>query len=106
MRYENGYSDYLEVLDTERSLFSAELQLASARGDYQRALVNLYRALGGDWTNASSASAYQPAQSRGNKSMTDSRTNAAGAGQSRTENRRRRRRRQPRRRQARCARSS
>lgn len=49
-RYENGYSDYLEVLDTERSLFSVELQLASARGDYQRALVNLYRALGGDWT--------------------------------------------------------
>jgi multidrug efflux system outer membrane protein len=50
-RYENGYSDYLEVLDTERSLFSAELQLASARGDYQRALVSLYRALGGDWIN-------------------------------------------------------
>jgi outer membrane protein, multidrug efflux system len=49
-RYENGYSDYLEVLDTERGLFSAELQLASARGDYQRALANLYRALGGDWT--------------------------------------------------------
>ena len=49
-RYENGYSDYLEVLDTERGLFSAELQLASARGDYQRALVSLYRALGGDWT--------------------------------------------------------
>ncbi|MFL6735392.1 MAG: efflux transporter outer membrane subunit [Sphingomicrobium sp.] len=48
-RYENGYSDYLEVLDTERSMFAAELQLASARGDYQRALVNLYRALGGDW---------------------------------------------------------
>ena len=48
-RYENGYSDYLEVLDTERNLFSAELQLTSARGDYQRALVNLYRALGGDW---------------------------------------------------------
>jgi len=49
-RYDNGYSDYLEVLDTERSLFSAELQLASARGDYQRALVSLYRALGGDWS--------------------------------------------------------
>jgi multidrug efflux system outer membrane protein len=48
-RYENGYSDYLEVLDTERNLFTAELQLASARGDYQRALVDLYRALGGDW---------------------------------------------------------
>jgi multidrug efflux system outer membrane protein len=48
-RYDNGYSDYLEVLDTERSLFSAELQLASATGEYERALVDLYRALGGDW---------------------------------------------------------
>lgn len=56
-RYENGYSDYLEVLDTERSLFSAELQLASARGDYQRALVSLYRALGGDWTGEMDVSA-------------------------------------------------
>ena len=52
-RYENGYSDYLEVLDTERGLFAAQLQLASAEGAYQRALVNLYRALGGDWTAAS-----------------------------------------------------
>ena len=52
-RYENGYSDYLDVLDTERSLFSAELQLASARGDHHRAMVNLYRALGGDWINLS-----------------------------------------------------
>jgi multidrug efflux system outer membrane protein len=52
-RYENGYSDYLEVLDTERSLFNAELQLASAHGDYLRALANLYRALGGDWIDDS-----------------------------------------------------
>jgi outer membrane protein, multidrug efflux system len=49
-RYENGYSDYIDVLDAERSLFNAQLQLASVRGDYDRALVNLYRALGGDWT--------------------------------------------------------
>lgn len=48
-RYENGYSDYLDVLDAERNLFSARLQLASARGTYERSLVNLYRALGGDW---------------------------------------------------------
>ncbi|MFL6753447.1 MAG: efflux transporter outer membrane subunit [Sphingomicrobium sp.] len=48
-RYENGYSDYLDVLDAERGLFNAQLQLTSARGDYQRALVNLYRTLGGDW---------------------------------------------------------
>lgn len=48
-RYDNGYTDYLEVLDTERSLFSAELSLSSARGDGYRAVVSLYRALGGDW---------------------------------------------------------
>ena len=60
-RYENGYSDYLEVLDTERGLFAAELQLASARGDYQRALANLYRALGGDWTTVPPTAA-SPAQ--------------------------------------------
>ena len=51
-RYENGYSDYLDVLDTERSLYNAQLQLASARGDYDRALIDLYRALGGDWASA------------------------------------------------------
>ena len=65
-RYDNGYSDYLEVLDTERSLFSAELQLAAARGDYQRALVNLYRALGGDWTNVEPAAAPQSQPGGGN----------------------------------------
>ena len=51
-RYENGYSDYIDLLDAERSLFSAQLQLGAVRGDYDRALVNLYRALGGNWTDA------------------------------------------------------
>ena len=48
-RYDNGYVAYIEVLDTERSLFSAELSLIAARGDAYRLLVDLYRALGGDW---------------------------------------------------------
>lgn len=48
-RYDNGYTDYLEVLDTERSLFSSQLSLSSAQGDQYQALVSLYRALGGDW---------------------------------------------------------
>ena len=49
LRYENGYSDYLDVLDTERGLFSAQLSLTEAKGDRYRAVVGLYRALGGDW---------------------------------------------------------
>lgn len=48
-RYDNGYTDYLEVLDTERSLFSAELSLSDAQGAGFRSLVDLYTALGGDW---------------------------------------------------------
>ncbi|MFL6733886.1 MAG: TolC family protein, partial [Sphingomicrobium sp.] len=49
LRYENGYSDYLDVLDTERGLFNAQLSLTEARGDRYRAAAGLYRALGGDW---------------------------------------------------------
>ena len=49
-RYDNGYCRLPDVLDTERSLFNAQLSLASARGDEYRAHVDLYRALGGDWT--------------------------------------------------------
>jgi multidrug efflux system outer membrane protein len=52
-RYENGYSDYLELLDSDRSLFSAELSLSATRGDSYRSLVELYRALGGDWAGTS-----------------------------------------------------
>lgn len=48
-RYENGYSDTLDVLDTERGLLNAQLAHAAARADRYRALVSLYRALGGDW---------------------------------------------------------
>ncbi len=40
---------YLEVLDGQRSLFSAELVLAQARGTEYQSLVQPYRALGDGW---------------------------------------------------------
>jgi len=49
LRYKGGTTTYLEVLDGQRSLYGAELSLASARGDEFRSLVQLYRALGGGW---------------------------------------------------------
>lgn len=49
MRYTGGTTTYLEVLDGQRSLFSAELTLAQARGTEYRSLVQLYRTLGGGW---------------------------------------------------------
>jgi multidrug efflux system outer membrane protein len=49
MRYTGGTTTYLEVLDGQRSLYSAELTLAEARGNEYQSLVQLYRALGGGW---------------------------------------------------------
>jgi multidrug efflux system outer membrane protein len=49
LRYRGGTTTYLEVLDGQRSLYSAELTLASARGDEYRSVVQLYKALGGGW---------------------------------------------------------
>ena len=40
---------YLEVLDGQRSLYNAELTLAEAQGSEYQSLVQLYKALGGDW---------------------------------------------------------
>ena len=49
LRYTGGTTTYLEVLDGQRSLFTAELTLAQARGTEYQSLVQLYRALGGGW---------------------------------------------------------
>ena len=49
MRYTGGTTTFLEVLDGQRSLFSAELTLAQARGNEYQSLVQLYRSLGGGW---------------------------------------------------------
>lgn len=49
MRFEGGVSPYLEVLDAQRQLFSAEFSFAEALYDQQRSVVYLYMALGGGW---------------------------------------------------------
>ena len=49
LRYDNGYTSYIEVLDAERSLFSAELTYAQTQGVLFGALVNLYKSMGGGW---------------------------------------------------------
>jgi len=49
MRYTGGTTTFLEVLDGQRALFSAEITLAEARGAEYQSLVQLYRSLGGGW---------------------------------------------------------
>jgi len=49
MRYRGGTANYIDVLDSQRSLFQAELTLAQARNNEYQSLVQLYKALGGGW---------------------------------------------------------
>ncbi len=60
LRYDNGYTSYIEVLDAERSLFQAQLQLVQTQGLLYIALINLYKALGGGWVDVAVARAFQP----------------------------------------------
>ncbi len=55
LRFENGYTSYLEVLDAERSLFIAELSRSQTKGALFQALVNLYKAMGGGWVRQAEA---------------------------------------------------
>ncbi|OPY74305.1 MAG: Outer membrane protein OprM precursor [Syntrophorhabdus sp. PtaU1.Bin050] len=49
LRYDEGYTSYIEVLDAERSLFDAELSYTGTQGVLFQSLVNLYKAMGGGW---------------------------------------------------------
>jgi len=48
-RYDSGYTNYLEVLDAERTLLDAELQASTTLQKQLQATVMLYKALGGGW---------------------------------------------------------
>ena len=54
-RYDKGYSSYLEVLETERSLFNVQLQYSELKQQYLNSYVNLYKALGGGWITKTEA---------------------------------------------------
>jgi len=49
MRYRGGVSSYLEVLDSERQQFDAQLGLVRTYRDELLAVVRLYKSLGGGW---------------------------------------------------------
>ena len=49
LRYDEGYTSYLEVLDAERSLFNIELVYTDTQDSHFRATIDLYKAMGGGW---------------------------------------------------------
>ena len=48
-RYDGGVTSYLEVLDSERTYFNAELQASSTYRTYLINHIQLYKSLGGGW---------------------------------------------------------
>ena len=52
LRYRGGVAPYLEVLDAQRALFNAEIELTQVTSDRVVTLIRLYKSLGGGWSNA------------------------------------------------------
>ena len=59
LRYEEGVSDFLQVLDAERTQLDAEDLLAQSRSDSATSLVAVYKSLGAGWQQVQSP--YMPA---------------------------------------------
>jgi multidrug efflux system outer membrane protein len=51
MRYDEGYTSFLEVLDADRSLFNVELSYTSGQNTLFRSLINIYKSMGGGWVD-------------------------------------------------------
>ena len=50
LRYKNGYSSYLEVLNAQRDLFQAQASLIDSKRAQLSAVVSIYKAVGGGWS--------------------------------------------------------
>src|SRR3984957_13675175 len=57
MRFRDGVDDYLGVLDSQRSLYTAQQTLVGVKLSRLQNLVTLYKALGGGWSEHSPKSA-------------------------------------------------
>ncbi|HEY3596020.1 MAG TPA: efflux transporter outer membrane subunit [Paraburkholderia sp.] len=62
LRYEGGYTSYIEVLDAERSLFNAELSHTQTKAAVFTSYVALYKSMGGGWVVDAEKLATQPAE--------------------------------------------
>jgi len=50
-RYDKGVTSYLEVLDSQRQSFDAQLDHSTIRRELLVAYIELYKALGGGWVS-------------------------------------------------------
>ena len=51
LRFQNGASSYLDVLEAQRALFQTQQAAVVVQAAQQQNLVTLYKVLGGGWKN-------------------------------------------------------
>jgi len=59
MRYDEGVTSYLEVLDAERSLFATQLDYTQSQAGLHKSVVAVYQALAGSWLDQAAAVSFQ-----------------------------------------------
>jgi outer membrane protein, multidrug efflux system len=60
LRYDEGATSYLEVLDAERNLFDSELGYAQSRATMLKSVVGIFSSLAGGWLDKTAYESYQP----------------------------------------------
>jgi multidrug efflux system outer membrane protein len=60
LRYNEGATSYLEVLDAERNLFSSELGYVQSRATLLKSVVGIFSTLAGGWLDKTAYESYQP----------------------------------------------
>jgi hypothetical protein len=71
MRFRDGVDDYLGVLDSQRSLYTAQQTLVGVKLSRLQNLVTLYKALGGGWNEHSPQNAGPAAAGTNPSSVSD-----------------------------------
>lgn len=59
LRYNEGVTSYLEVLDAERSLFATQLDYTQTQSDLHKSVVAVYQSLAGSWLDQAAAVSFQ-----------------------------------------------
>jgi len=62
MRYDEGVTSYLEVLDAERALFSTQLDYAETQSNLYKSVVAIYQALAGSWLDQAAVESFRVEQ--------------------------------------------
>ncbi|WER49486.1 efflux transporter outer membrane subunit [Cupriavidus sp. WKF15] len=78
MRFRNGVDDYFPVFDAQRQLYSAQQTLVTIRLARLTSRVDLYKALGGGWSQRTATAQASPAQAATPAGQTAGRSASAG----------------------------